>query len=96
MKILVQITVLLFALVCSTTAKVYTKCEFAKEMYDSGITKSQLSDWACIADHESDYDSAAKGGSSYYGIFQIGSKYWCDQPKNKGCNIKCSSKYHFF
>lgn len=94
MKLLVPIVLVLFALFTTATAKKFTKCEFAKEMTAAGISKSKIPTWACIAHYESSYNSAAKGGTnkSYYGIFQIGSKYWCDQSNKKGCNIKCSSK----
>ncbi|XP_053318730.1 lysozyme C-like [Spea bombifrons] len=50
----------------------------------------------CLAKHESDYSTTAindNGPSRDYGIFQINSKWWCDDGKTPGsknaCGISC-------
>ncbi|KAG5671031.1 hypothetical protein PVAND_001249 [Polypedilum vanderplanki] len=96
MKIFI-ISFLLFAIFAFSEAKVFTKCELVKALYKAGIPKSKLRDWACLVQHESSYNSKAKGGpnknGSYdYGIFQINSKYWCGIGKVGGdCKINCNS-----
>lgn len=54
----------------------------------------------CLVKHESDYNTKAynnNGPSRDYGIFQINSKYWCNDGKTAGakdaCHISCSSKW---
>uniref|UniRef100_A0A670J5A8 Lysozyme C, milk isozyme-like n=1 Tax=Podarcis muralis TaxID=64176 RepID=A0A670J5A8_PODMU len=53
----------------------------------------------CTAYHESKYESSAVGppntdGSQDYGVFQINSRYWCDNQQGEtanGCRISCSA-----
>ncbi|KAH0628911.1 hypothetical protein JD844_010546 [Phrynosoma platyrhinos] len=58
---------------------------------------SHLVSGVCLTEHESSYNTKAinnNGNSRDYGIFQINSKYWCDDGKTAGaknaCHIKCS------
>ncbi|KAG5671030.1 hypothetical protein PVAND_001248 [Polypedilum vanderplanki] len=96
MKFLIA-AILFVAIFANINAKIYSKCELVRTLYNSGIPQSQLRDWACLVQHESSYNSKAKGGpnknGSYdYGIFQINSKYWCGIGKVGGdCNLNCNS-----
>ncbi|XP_068130521.1 lysozyme C-1-like isoform X3 [Hyperolius riggenbachi] len=52
----------------------------------------------CLAYYESSYNTAAvnnNGPSRDYGIFQINSKWWCNDGKTRGavnaCHISCQS-----
>lgn len=55
----------------------------------------------CLAQHESNFNTGATNynpgdQSTDYGIFQINSRYWCDDGKTPGavnaCGIPCSGK----
>lgn len=50
----------------------------------------------CLSKWESEYNTNAinhnTDGSTDYGIFQINSRWWCNNdvtPTSNGCNIKC-------
>lgn len=67
-------------------------------MFSSGISLPPAG--MCLVKHESDYNTKAynnNGPSRDYGIFQINSKYWCNDGKTAGakdaCRISCSSKW---
>ncbi|XP_060528310.1 uncharacterized protein LOC132703201 [Cylas formicarius] len=80
--------------VSSTSAKVYSNCEFARTMLEKGVPRDQLATWTCIAYHESRFNTKAiNGNTGDYGILQISHLYWCsdsDTP-GKGCGITCKS-----
>lgn len=52
----------------------------------------------CLTENESHYRTDAinhnTDGSTDYGIFQINSRWWCDNGKHtaNGCKIKCSGQ----
>ncbi|TMW51777.1 hypothetical protein DOY81_003158 [Sarcophaga bullata] len=55
-----------------------------------------ISTWVCIAEYESQFNTAAIGrlntdGSADHGLFQISDKYWCthDAYGGKACNLSC-------
>ncbi|KAJ6640865.1 Lysozyme S [Pseudolycoriella hygida] len=80
-----------------TKAKVYERCELAREMRDiHDIPMNEIPIWVCIAYHESKYDTSAVGrlnadGSADHGIFQISDIYWCSlSGRGKGCSVSCS------
>ncbi|XP_015684541.1 lysozyme C, milk isozyme [Protobothrops mucrosquamatus] len=92
---------LLFLLIAANEAKVFKKCELASLLKKSGMDSSTgypLENWICMAYHESRYNTQAVGppntdGSLDYGIFQINSRYWCNNnqgPTANGCNKPCS------
>ncbi|XP_070490137.1 lysozyme c-1-like [Chironomus tepperi] len=95
MKFIIAI-VLSVALINSASAKIYTKCEFARVMFDSGFTKESLPDWVCLAIHESALNSNVVGGpntngSFDWGIFQINDNYWCKVGYlGNDCNMDCN------
>ncbi|KAB1270590.1 Lysozyme C [Camelus dromedarius] len=64
-------------------------------------TKSKFFSGMCLARWESSYNTKAKNynrasGSTDYGIFQINSRYWCNDGKTpkavNGCGINCDDK----
>ncbi|XP_029141531.1 lysozyme C, milk isozyme-like [Protobothrops mucrosquamatus] len=93
---------LLFILVAANEAKVYSKCELASRLKQSGIDGYygfSLGDWICMAYYQSRYNSRFLGpqtsdGNREYGIFQISSRWWCNNyqgPTANGCNRPCSA-----
>ncbi|XP_012157232.1 uncharacterized protein LOC105664879 isoform X1 [Ceratitis capitata] len=78
--------------------KVYKRCELAQELYfKHKFPMQDIATWVCIAQHESNYDTAAVGrlngdGSADHGLFQISDLYWCshDSFGGKACNIPCT------
>uniref|UniRef100_A0A182C5U3 Lysozyme n=1 Tax=Phalotris mertensi TaxID=1260334 RepID=A0A182C5U3_9SAUR len=92
---------LLFLLIAANEAKIYSQCQLAsllKQRGMDGYEDISLEDWICMAYHESRYNSRAVGpqnsdGSQDYGIFQINSRYWCNNTQGRtanGCNKLCS------
>ncbi|MBN3317270.1 LYSC2 protein, partial [Atractosteus spatula] len=89
---------LLFAL---ANCKKYERCELARELKASGLDGYwgySLPNWVCLSEWESGYNTAAinhnSDGSTDYGIFQINSRWWCEDgktPRSKdACGIFCS------
>ncbi|XP_064163531.1 lysozyme C-like [Anguilla rostrata] len=86
-------------LVAAATAKVFEQCELARTLKAAGMDGYRgvsLGGWVCVAKWESSYDTAAthpnRDKSRDYGIFQINSRYWCNNgvtPTSNGCNISC-------
>lgn len=101
MKALLTLGLLLLSV--AVQAKVYERCEFARTLKAHGMDgygRVKLADWVCLAKHESDYDTRATNynpgdQSTDYGIFQINSRYWCNDGKTPGavnaCGIPCSA-----
>ncbi|KAG5671028.1 hypothetical protein PVAND_001246 [Polypedilum vanderplanki] len=96
MKLIIFITILIATFTFSE-AKVFSKCEFVKTLYNAGVPRNELRDWACIAQYESNYNTAAinnynTDGSKDFGIFQINSRYWCKIGSvGNDCNLNCNS-----
>ncbi|CAG9760720.1 unnamed protein product [Ceutorhynchus assimilis] len=90
-----QIIGLVLSLSLISDAKVYSKCEFAKQMRKHGITnRNHLGTWTCIAYHESRFNTKAiNHNTGDYGILQISHLYWCSDSNTpgKGCHITCKS-----
>ncbi|CAH1985966.1 unnamed protein product [Acanthoscelides obtectus] len=73
----------------AANAKVFKRCELVKLLRDT-YHMPHLATWVCIAQKESNYNTAAVNKQSGdHGIFQISEKYWCNQG-NRGCGHKCS------
>ncbi|XP_077488084.1 lysozyme c-1-like [Amblyomma americanum] len=91
----IHLSLVFLALVCSCRAKVYDRCELASILVGSGIPKSQIPDWICLATAESSLDSNAingnTDGSTDYGIFQINDGYWCSPGPHDICHVACSA-----
>ncbi|CAO2581731.1 Lysozyme C-1 [Lemmus lemmus] len=100
MKALLVLGFLLLSV--SVQAKVYERCEFARILKRNGMDGYKgvsLADWVCLAQHESNFNTKATnynpgGRSTDYGIFQINSRYWCNDGKTpkavNACGISCS------
>ncbi|CAH1119703.1 unnamed protein product [Phaedon cochleariae] len=89
---LLALFILDLVLILTVNAKVYDRCELAKELRQvHGFPENQISTWVCIAQHESLFNtSATNHGSGDHGLFQISQIYWCSPP-GYGCNAPCSS-----
>ncbi|XP_036153979.1 lysozyme C-like [Myotis myotis] len=86
----------------SVQAKVYERCDLArtlKRLGMDGYSGVKLADWMCLAKWESSYNTRATNKnngdkSTDYGIFQINSRYWCNDGKTPGavnaCGINCN------
>ncbi|KAL0963180.1 hypothetical protein UPYG_G00350770 [Umbra pygmaea] len=93
------LVVLLFVAVAS--AKEFDRCDLARKLKAAGMDGyrgNSLPNWVCLAKWESDYNTQATNhntdGSTDYGIFQINSRWWCNDGKtpraSNGCGISCS------
>uniref|UniRef100_A0A665TNP4 lysozyme n=1 Tax=Echeneis naucrates TaxID=173247 RepID=A0A665TNP4_ECHNA len=88
-----------FVFVALASARHYERCEWARILKSNGMDDYQrisLADWVCLTTHESSLNTRAinhnSDGSTDYGIFQINSRWWCDNGKRtaNGCNISCN------
>uniref|UniRef100_A0A8D2D799 lysozyme n=1 Tax=Sciurus vulgaris TaxID=55149 RepID=A0A8D2D799_SCIVU len=82
--------------------KVYDRCELArtlKRLGMDGYRGISLANWMCLAKWESGYNTRATNynrgdQSTDYGIFQINSRYWCNDGKTpravNACGISCN------
>lgn len=90
---MLKIVVVLCLFLALASAKIYGRCEFAREIQTYGVPSDQVAVWTCIAQHESDYNTAAVNWSSGdHGIYQINEHYWCSTSGTPGgdCNAVCS------
>ncbi|XP_056137124.1 lysozyme C II-like [Lampris incognitus] len=94
--------ILFLLFVAVATATVYDRCDWARVLKNNrmdGYAGISLANWVCLTKWESDYNTAAinrnSDGSTDYGIFQINSRYWCEDdrtPRSKNaCKIPCSA-----
>ncbi|XP_022832666.1 mucin-2-like [Spodoptera litura] len=78
------------ALLSVVGARIYERCELARELESLGVHPDDISTWVCIAYHESRFDTAANNPhSGDHGIFQISQLYWCGP--GKACGLPCSA-----
>ncbi|XP_070780288.1 lysozyme C-like [Enoplosus armatus] len=87
-------------LVALASAKVYERCEWARVLKRYGMDGyrgNSLATWVCLSQWESNYNTRAinhnTDGSTDYGIFQINSRWWCNDGRTQSsnaCNIRCS------
>nr|XP_060618704.1 lysozyme C-like [Anolis sagrei ordinatus] len=72
---------------------------FKKEGFDNLVGR-RVADWVCLVQHESSYNTRAVNVNSNksrdYGLFQINSKYWCDDGKTQGSKNACRTKCNKF
>ncbi|XP_049739813.1 lysozyme C, spleen isozyme-like [Elephas maximus indicus] len=89
---------------CGTVhGKVFKRCELARTLKRHGLDGYRgisLANWVCLAKHESNYNTQARNynpgdKSTDYGIFQINSRYWCNDGKTpkavNACGISCNA-----
>ncbi|XP_019496048.1 PREDICTED: lysozyme C [Hipposideros armiger] len=100
MKSLLILGLLLLA--ATVQGKVFERCELAralKRMGMDGFKGISLPNWVCLAQWESSYNTQATNynpgsKSTDYGIFQINSRYWCNDGKTpkavNACHISCN------
>ncbi|XP_052609733.1 lysozyme C-2-like [Peromyscus californicus insignis] len=100
MKALLSLGLLLLSV--TVQAKVYERCELVRTLKSHGMDGYlgiTLANWVCLAQHESDFNTQATNYNSWdqstdYGIFQINSRYWCNDGKTpnavNACGISCS------
>lgn len=79
-------------------AKVYDRCELARELKDMrDVIPEHVSTWVCIAYYESRFDTSAVGRlngdwSWDHGLFQLSDRYWCGRDRVGGaCYMPCSA-----
>uniref|UniRef100_UPI0037E8D358 lysozyme C-like n=1 Tax=Semicossyphus pulcher TaxID=241346 RepID=UPI0037E8D358 len=86
-------------LVAAASARVFNRCDWARVLKRNGMDGYRghsLANWVCLTEHESHYNTQITNrntdGSTDYGIFQINSRYWCNNgtPTSNGCGISCS------
>lgn len=88
------LTVLPVVLVNVAKAKIYDRCQLAKDLqYKYEFPNEQISTWICIVQHESLFNTSAMNhGSGDHGLFQISQLYWCSsEHKGHACNANCAS-----
>nr|Q9DD65.1 RecName: Full=Lysozyme C; AltName: Full=1,4-beta-N-acetylmuramidase C; Flags: Precursor [Paralichthys olivaceus]BAB17215.1 chicken-type lysozyme [Paralichthys olivaceus]BAB18249.1 c-type lysozyme [Paralichthys olivaceus] len=93
-------TLVVLLLVAVANARVYERCEWARLLRNQGMDGYRgisLANWVCLTEWESHYNTRATNhntdGSTDYGIFQINSRWWCNDsqtPTSNACNIRCS------
>lgn len=88
------IILILSVLATICNSKLFDSCELANELYyGQHVNKyEEIATWVCIAQHQSNFNTAAVGAGGYYGLFQIGAEFWCDQwtGANKACSLSCN------
>ncbi|KAF4520834.1 hypothetical protein B566_EDAN007129 [Ephemera danica] len=78
-------------------AKVYERCELARELRDRlRVPEEQLATWVCIAHRESMYNTSIVGtlapAGKDHGLFQISDLFWCEKGDIGGaCGLDCNS-----
>ncbi|KAI2566955.1 LYZ isoform 3 [Pan troglodytes] len=102
MKALIVLGLVLLSV--TVQGKVFERCELArtlKRLGMDGYRGISLANWMCLAKWESGYNTRATNynagdRSTDYGIFQINSRYWCNDGKTPGavnaCHLSCSGK----
>ncbi|KAB0403902.1 hypothetical protein E2I00_016994, partial [Balaenoptera physalus] len=92
----------LLLLPVAVQGKIFERCELARTLKRLGLDGFKgisLANWVCLAKWESSYNTRATNynpgsRSTDYGIFQINSRYWCNDGKTpravNGCQIRCS------
>ncbi|KAL5280216.1 hypothetical protein ACFFRR_004278 [Megaselia abdita] len=83
--------------ILSVQGKIYSKCELARTLSQNGIPRSELPDWVCLVQAESNYNTKATNTNTNktkdWGIFQINDKWWCKPSDGRfsynECNLNC-------
>ncbi|XP_076775302.1 lysozyme C-like [Arvicanthis niloticus] len=104
MKALLTLLALWLLLLSITVqGKIYSQCAIARNLKRLGLAGFQgisLAEWTCLAKTESGYNTQAtkfnnEDQSTSYGIFQISSRYWCNDGRTPGsknyCRISCKA-----
>ncbi|MXQ96323.1 hypothetical protein E5288_WYG020603 [Bos mutus] len=101
MKALLIVGLLLLSV--AVQGKKFQRCELARTLKKLGLDGYRgvsLANWVCLARWESNYNTRATNynrgdKSTDYGIFQINSRWWCNDGKTpkavNACRIPCSA-----
>ncbi|XP_052021992.1 lysozyme C-like [Apodemus sylvaticus] len=101
--LLTLLTLGLLLLTITVQGKVYERCAIVRNLKRLGLAGFQgisLANWVCLIKFESGYDTQAikfnrEDQSTSYGIFQINSRYWCNDGKTPGsknfCRTSCKA-----
>ncbi|KAF4010366.1 hypothetical protein G4228_001426 [Cervus hanglu yarkandensis] len=101
MKALLILGLLLLS--ATVQGKKFQRCELARTLKKLGLAGYRgvsLANWMCLARWESNYNTGATNynrgdKSTDYGIFQINSRWWCNDGKTpkavNACRIPCSA-----
>lgn len=75
-----------------TNAKIYSKCEFARELYlQHRLDKDDIGYHMCAARSFSGYNTQYNTGN-FLSIYRIGTQWWCGKNSPGGlCNVKCAN-----
>ncbi|KAB0378153.1 hypothetical protein FD755_009731 [Muntiacus reevesi] len=100
MKALIILGLLLLSV--AVQGKVFERCELARTLKELGLDGYKgvsLANWLCLTRWESDYNTKAtnynpSSESTDYGIFQINSKWWCDDGKTPNAVDGCHNIHH--
>ncbi|EDL21833.1 lysozyme C-like precursor [Mus musculus] len=100
---LTLLTLGLLLLSITIQGKVYDRCSLARTLQSLGLAGFQgitLANWVCLAKWESNFNTNTtrfnpEDQSTSYGIFQINSRFWCNDGKTPGsrnfCRISCKA-----
>ncbi|KAM5310464.1 lysozyme-like protein 6 [Glossophaga mutica] len=90
---------LISCLVAINQAGLINRCDLAKVLHEEELDAFEgysLSDWLCLAFVESNFNISKVNentdGSFDYGIFQINSRYWCNDHQSHSeniCHVDC-------
>ncbi|XP_058800191.1 uncharacterized protein LOC131669376 [Phymastichus coffea] len=78
------------------SARIFHQCEAVKELLRAGIPRSFISNFVCVMQSMSNFNTSKKTGPGHkasfsYGIFQISSDEWCNAWRPGGyCNKTCT------
>ncbi|XP_015847750.1 lysozyme C-1-like [Peromyscus maniculatus bairdii] len=101
MKALLSLGLLLLSV--TVQAKVCKHCKLVTLLKSHGMDGYRglnMTNWVCLAQHGSNYNTQITNynpgdQSTNYGIFQINSRYWCNDDKTlravNACGIPCSA-----
>ncbi|XP_043743436.1 lysozyme C, intestinal isozyme [Cervus elaphus] len=101
MKALLILGLLLLSV--AVQGKKFQRCELARTLKRFGLDGYKgvsLADWMCLTYGESRYNTQVTNynpgsKSTDYGLFQINSKWWCNDGKTpratNGCGVSCSA-----
>ncbi|KAM9761126.1 lysozyme C, milk isozyme-like [Dama dama] len=93
----------LLLLSVTVQGKKFQKCELARTLKRLGLDGYKgvsLANWMCLARWESNYNTCATNynhgdKNTDYGIFQINSRWWCNDGKTpravNACRLPCSA-----
>ncbi|XP_063373324.1 mucin-2-like [Cydia amplana] len=71
-------------------ARVYERCELARDLRGLGVRADHVATWVCIAFHESRFDTTASNlHSGDHGLLQISELFWCGE--GKACGLSCEA-----